>query len=246
MAPQLTHDEVQQLLGAFAIDAVEADEAAAVEDHLRDCPRCRAEVAQHREAASLLAFSGETAPDALWSRIASSLDEAPPPIRLLGESAPARRAPSRLVLAAAGLAAAVMTVLGIRVADQDRRIDQLSALSNQRGLEQAAAAAAVAPGARTVRLTSDSGTALADAIVLPDGRGYLVQTKLPALDGDHTYQLWGVMGAQTISLGVLGPTPDITSFRAAGPLSALAISTERAGGAVAPTRAPLAQGFVRT
>jgi hypothetical protein len=43
---------------------------------------------------------------------------------------------------------------------------------------------------------------------------------------------------------VLGPRPDITSFRAAGPLAALAISTERTGGAVAPTQAPLAQGFV--
>ena len=40
------HDEIPELLGAYAHDAVEPDAAALVEDHLRECPRCAAEVAE--------------------------------------------------------------------------------------------------------------------------------------------------------------------------------------------------------
>ena len=109
-----------------------------------------------------------------------------------------------------------------------------------------AAAAAVTPEARTVRLESNDHTHVADAVVLPDGHGYLVRAELPNLGHDQTYQLWGVIGAQTISLGVLGNDPTITPFRAVGPLTALAITAEHTGGAVAPTTSPIVQGFLST
>ena len=69
------HDELRELLGAYALDAVEPDEARAVEDHLRDCPQCRAEVEEHRSVAALLGNVGAAAPADLWDRIAASLDE---------------------------------------------------------------------------------------------------------------------------------------------------------------------------
>jgi anti-sigma factor RsiW len=243
VAPDLTHSEIQELLGAYALDAVDADEATAIEAHLVDCPRCRGEVAEHREAATLLSFSGAAAPEAVWSRIAADLEETPPPL-VLPRRLPVRRAPLRAFAALAAVAAAVIAVLGLQVVHQDHRIDRLAAISDQHGLDQAAAAAAVAPDARTVRLTSDDGSHVVDAVVLPDGHGYLVQAQLPEIGGDQTYQLWGVIGAQTISLGVLGGDPTITPFKAAGPLTALAITAEHTGGAVAPTTAPIVQGFL--
>ncbi|MEY2433878.1 MAG: hypothetical protein QOC92_3603 [Acidimicrobiaceae bacterium] len=245
MAPQLTHADIQALLGAYALDAVDPDEAAIIDTHLADCPRCRSEVAEHREAATLLSFTGTSAPDAVWSRIAADLEETPPPFSL-PRQLPVRRPPMRLFAAAAAVAAAVIGVLSLQVVRQDHRIDQLAAISDQRGLDQAAAAAAVAPDARTVRLQSDDGAHIADAVVLPDGHGYLVQARLPALGRDQTYQLWGVIGAQTISLGVLGSNPTITPFKAAGPLTALAITAEHTGGVVAPTTSPIVQGFLTT
>lgn len=245
MAPQLTHDEVQELLGVYAIDAVEPDEAAEIEAHLADCPRCRAEVAEHREAATMLAFSGADAPDGMWSRIASSLEEAPPPLDLprivpLGK----RRVPRVLPPLAAAAAVAVIALLGVQVVQQGDRIDELSAVVDQRGLDQAAAAAAVAPDSRTARLQSDDGTHYVDAVVLPNGQGYLVSASLPEIERDQTYQLWGVMGSQVVSLGVLGPDATIIPFKAVGPLSALAITAEQAGGVVASTRTPVVQGFL--
>jgi len=72
-----SHEELQELLGAYALDAVDADERGRVEDHLRGCARCRAEVEQHREVAAQLAYTGADAPDGLWRRIAAQLDAAP-------------------------------------------------------------------------------------------------------------------------------------------------------------------------
>ena len=63
-----THEEVAELLGAYALDAVGPDEVVMIETHLEVCPRCRAEVAAHREVAAVLAYGGATAPDGLWAR----------------------------------------------------------------------------------------------------------------------------------------------------------------------------------
>ncbi|MGH9073042.1 MAG: anti-sigma factor domain-containing protein, partial [Acidimicrobiales bacterium] len=76
--PAFTHAELEALLGAYALDAVDGPEAEAVELHLRECPRCRAEVAEHRETAALLGHVGAPAPEGLWDRIASTLEETPP------------------------------------------------------------------------------------------------------------------------------------------------------------------------
>jgi anti-sigma factor RsiW len=70
----LTHDEAAELLGVYALDAMDPDEAALVEAHLEECPRCRAEVARHHEVTGLLANSGAEAPAELWDRIAGRLE----------------------------------------------------------------------------------------------------------------------------------------------------------------------------
>jgi hypothetical protein len=137
-----------------------------------------------------------------------------------------------------------MALLGIQVFRQNQRIDDLAASTNRTGLEQAAASAAIAPGARTVRLESTDRTYNADAVVLPDGRGYLVQFELPALAADQTYQLWGVYDDRTVSLGILGSDPTVAAFVADGPVKALAITAERQGGVVSSSQSPVVAGPV--
>src|SRR5688572_29566740 len=83
----MNHDDITDLLGAYALDAVEPDEASEIELHLRDCPRCRAEVAEHRETAAFLAHAGADAPADLWDRIAGTIDVPAPVIPM----APAMR-----------------------------------------------------------------------------------------------------------------------------------------------------------
>ncbi len=52
----MTHDDIGELLGALALDALSADERRDVEAHVKDCATCTAEVAQLRLTAGDLAL----------------------------------------------------------------------------------------------------------------------------------------------------------------------------------------------
>lgn len=248
MGPELSHTEIAELLGAFALDAVDADEAEAVERHLAYCPRCRDEVTGHREAVAFLANAGSVAPEGLWSRIADGLEEAPPSPEL--SHLPLRRRPDRRslpakpVVALAAAAAAVIGVLGVQVQRQDGRLDRLSPALEQRGLDEAVAAALFDDRSTKVDLASDDGALFVKAVVQPDGRGYVVRHNLPPLGAGRTYQLWGLVGEQTVSLGVLGADPQVRAFAAAGDVAVLAVTAETAGGVVSPTSPPVVRGFL--
>ena len=49
--------DLDELLGAYALDAVDDDERARVEDYLSINPKAAEEVRQHREVATMLAFT---------------------------------------------------------------------------------------------------------------------------------------------------------------------------------------------
>ena len=54
MSRELSHEEVVDLLGAYALDALEPAELQVVDRHVQGCQACLAEVAEHREVAGLL------------------------------------------------------------------------------------------------------------------------------------------------------------------------------------------------
>jgi anti-sigma-K factor RskA len=248
MNAELSHDEVAELLGAFALDAVDADEADAIERHLRECPRCRAEVARHREVAALLGNAGGPAPAGLWERISASLEEAPPDLELapVVEIAASRRVRSWTGGLAAAAAAVLIVGLGVEVGRLDRRVSQLQRPLKSAGVLQEALAADVDPSAHRIALRSDTSADSAQVVVLPDGRAYILQAALPPLPGTKTYQLWGLRGAggtTAISLGLLGAQPGTSAFRVdPAHTTALAITVEPAGGVTSPDQAPLVTG----
>lgn len=88
------HEQLQELLGAYALDAVEPYEAEVLERHLPTCPRCRNELADHREVAALLSYAGGTAPGGVWDRIIASLEEPPPALTLTRAPVEAVAAPN--------------------------------------------------------------------------------------------------------------------------------------------------------
>jgi hypothetical protein len=62
--------------------------------------------------------------------------------------------------------------------------------------------------------------------VIDDGHGYLAADDLPPAPDGRTYQLWGGVGDQMVSLGVLGSDPaDAVAFEA-GEVEALALTVE--------------------
>lgn len=261
---ELNHADAAGFLGVYALDALDDDERAAVEAHVKDCGACQTEVTEHREVAAVLAGPGWThAPEGLWDRIAGSLEEAPPPLQMpaapvlpaapVPPTAPvvpldaARRRFRPLGVAAAAVAAAAVAlvgVMGLKIVDDGRRIDSLKEQAQSAELSRTAQAALADPDARRVDLRSPDTPFAAQVVLLPDGTGYLLDSNLPALGPERTYQLWAVVGSNRISVGVLGPKPDVAAFTAPGQTSALAITSETAGGVVLTQSQPLVLGTV--
>ncbi len=247
MARELNHLEITELLGAYALDAVDGREADQIERHLRECPRCQAEVADHREVAAAMAHAGGPAPERVWQRIAEDLEEPPPALDLdrVRSLTPRRRSlPAWPVAAMAATAAVVIAFLGVQVAHHDERIDRLASVTERRTLQAAMNAALFDSRARRVSLRAPDGQVFANAVVQPDGTGYLVPEDLPTLPADRTYQLWAKADGRLVSVGVLGPAPDVAAFAVDAGVTMLAVTDETAGGVVSSDRPPVMSGVL--
>lgn len=226
-ADMMDPGSLDELLGAYALDALDADERRAVDEYLLVSPQARAEVREHQEVATFLAFSGASAPDGLWDRISGSLDGvAPSPGPELAKVMPIdrrRRMAGRVASwALASAAAAVIAVVAVQVIDGRSEVrDPIAEAVDQARADR---------DSRVAMLTAEGSDVSVEAIVDQDGHGYLIASELPALSSDQTYQLWGVVNDTVISLGILGRSPEIESFSVEGDLTALVITEEVAGG----------------
>jgi hypothetical protein len=275
--PELTHEEIEELLGAYALDAVDPETAAVIEAHLEECVRCAIEVAQHHEVVGLLANTGGAPPASLWDGIASQLDgtsdqswdrlaarldrpETERVVEPIGAEADAgatvtpigKARTRRWGSVGAGVVAAAAAVLALVFGLQVHHLNgQVNALQSGPQLSAAERAALASPTTQRIPLTSMSpsgGQSTPATIVLTAaGTGFLVDDSadgLAPLPSDRTYQLWGVVGQRTISLGLLGSHPDIVPFSVAGnaPVTEFAVTNEAAGGVVRSANTPVAVG----
>lgn len=242
-----THSEIEDLLGAYALDAVEDDERALVEEHLDECARCRAEVAEHRETAALLAYSGADAPSGIWDGIATRLDQ-PAPVLDISSRRPAPvdspLAWSPAVAAVAVLLVLVVGALGWKVVDQDREIEGLASRVSRGDLASVAATVLSDPDSRQVELRGADGRKMGVVALSEEGDGYVLASAMQPLEEGRAYQLWALTGAEPVSAGLLGRAPDIAAFHVEGDVEGFAISVEDENGAPAPTSAPVAAGNV--
>ncbi|MGN6693319.1 MAG: anti-sigma factor domain-containing protein [Aquihabitans sp.] len=256
-------DEFTDLLGAYALDAVDADERADIERHLAECPRCRAEVAEHREVASFLAHAGGEAPAGVWDKIAAELAPPAPPMRMAilptgeGATVPAAsleetdasaapvvsiersgRRPSRPMLAVLAVAASIIVVLGLVVVAQSRRV------SGDQTIEEMAADAST-HSKLAVDLAGEGGSAR--AVVGADGKGYLIMDGVAAPSSGDVYQLWGKVDETVLSLGTFGDStvvPFSVDPGRIGDIELFAVTQEKAPGVVASDQDPVMVGTV--
>jgi anti-sigma-K factor RskA len=232
--PRANDPELDALLGAYALDALDGEDRARVEEYVAANPVARAEVDEMRETAASLAMmpsdpSDATAPPELWDRIAQTIAREP------RDELAVRRARPRPSLSTALLvvAAAVVVILAVNIVVLQRRANDNTTAS------AAFSRASHAHGARELSFAAN-GSDVAKAVLLPDGSGYLKNENMSALPSTKTYQLWAATGdpkhPTMISAGVIGADPRTIGFHVNGAVHGLAISVENRGGAVQPTQ----------
>jgi len=249
----MNHPDIELLLGAFALDATEPDEAMAIEAHLLECPRCRAEVESHRDLAAMLGNSATEAPPGLWDKIAAAIDQGPasrqppPPPAMTATVRPLRARTKRSGWAATGLAAAaaaIIAVLAVEIGHLHAQVSSLRSAVSQLGLAGAAAQVEAGPH-RTIVLTSATLGHSGTIVVARNGAAYWTWSSLPELPSTRTYQLWGLSRGRAVSLGLMGPDPHAYSgLRVEPEVTQVMVTAEPAGGTPAPTTPVVAQGPV--
>jgi anti-sigma-K factor RskA len=236
----VTHEELRDLIPAYALDALEPEAARTVEAHLPGCDECREELSSLQAVAAELAagIAPVEPPAALRERVLARVR----PRLLVIE-------PSRLWRAGLAAAAALILILGGVTLVQVQRIRTLTAamgtLSSRLAAQERVLAVLGSPTSRTAAL---HGSVQANVRFVYDraaGQGALVVTDLRDPGAGFVYQLWLVAGQEPQSAGVFRPIPGQpivvpvnADFRR---YQAVAISVERGpqGSAAGPTTVPI-------
>ena len=245
----MTHLDVQESLGVYALNAVDKDERELIERHLGVCAECSAEVAEHREVAAMLSATENSAPLGAWTGIAEQLTWRDRAAKTASNVVPLKRRWLRPVAVAAALvvlgAAAIVQSVRLNGVQDDLRTEQetVAALSDELAspqLSRVASSALGDPASQLVSLGSQETSANAIIVLMPDGTGYLTQHTLEPLPADRTYQLWAIVDGQVISAGVLGSDPGVVPFHIdVEGFEGFAITEEVVGGVVASENQPV-------
>jgi len=234
MTREMSHDEAFAALGALAIDALDADERAAVLAHASTCLTCRQELAALRDAASNLAFSapaavgGDTRDRIRGRLLARAAADGPrssaEPRREHTEMVPItiRWGSAGLFAAAASiLLVASLAILGYMLRDRARLRDAATVQTAQAARERATSdslrAAVLSRDSLLAGITgrdvavmtlTTSGTKAPFAYMFWDRRANtwtMVAHNMPELKPGRTYQLWLVTASSKISAGTFQP-----------------------------------------
>lgn len=239
-APSL---HVENLIGAYALDAVDPAERQVVEDHLRDCNRCRLELAELREAAVYLSNGLEVSPpDQVRSRILSQTNVKTPRADESGVTARSASTAQSSVqrgkapggkaiwgLAAAGLLAVGGWGIWQGVGEDLSPVDQVIQADDAQKFD--------------TQYEGETITVVASSSL---DRAVIITDELPTLPADQVYQAWWVdENEAAFSAGVLQdaqntPNSEIALQGDPDGSVAVAVSVEPVGGSDTPTTVPVA------
>lgn len=238
--PDESH-HVLDLLPAYALGSLEADEALQVEDHLLSCWICRRESGAFQTIAEHLSLSVPPVnpPPELKERLMRSIQgpRAPQPV----PDPVSRQSWLERLLPVWGLASlALIILLGVVSLALWQRVNLLEIATSPGGMR-----------AVPLNATGEISNATGFVLVGADGRnGALVVDGLPPLDEAHQYQLWLVREGTNTSGAVLSTDEQNyggTRIRAPGSLleySAVAVTVEPTGGSPQPTGEVVLEGFL--
>jgi anti-sigma-K factor RskA len=235
----MTDADLHLLTGAYAADALSADERRAFEDHLPGCASCSHEVRELQATAALLgAAVAEVPPPSLKAAVLAEARTSPQAVSL--DAARTRRL-GRL----ATVLGAVAAVLAIAVIGLGAWAVSLHR-TNEQVVAQAAAVTQVltAPdAASTSGRIAGGGRGTVVVSRAQDSAVFVASDLAPAASGS-TYQLWWIDKAGAArSAGLVAPTSDgsVATLLAGAPGDAadVGVTVEPAGGSAEPTTKPV-------
>jgi anti-sigma-K factor RskA len=224
---------IHELTAAYALDALDADERRAYEEHLAGCDRCREELTSFLEvtAALAVAASGPEPRPELRDRI---IAEARAERQTVVPFAPPRRRLTPALGAVAAIAAVVAIALGAYAFSLSSDLDDArSALAHA----QDVSAVLSDPSARAVSLAAGDGR----LVVGEDGAAVLVLDRVDPAPSGKTYEVWIISGKTPKPAGLFRGSAGRDLVPVEGSVrrgSVVAVTLERAGGEDAPTTQP--------
>jgi len=231
----LSHQQIQDLLGVYALDAVDTAERDAIESHLGGCPSCLVETAGHLRVARALIVDGRPSP-LEW-----------PPTPTTATKPRSRRGRLFRGTLATGVVAA-LALIGWQGVSQQRRLNRVEATvrdinvsAGQTQLLAQAQIAAVDPSARRVTLSDGAGHPVATAIIRANLSGFVLAGAMAPLSPDQTYEMWRVENNRRVPAGLLGSRPQVLAFQLTPDTVIVTITVEAAGGAATSDHPPVAQ-----
>jgi len=248
--------DIHTLSGAYALGALDADEAAAFEGHLESCASCRDEVRSFTEAASSLADVVATpAPDRLRTSVLAGISEVRPlpPVVPAGpdpvttspdedddELAARRRDRSSRSSRWLAVAAAVLAVIAVgavwRTVALTAQVDSITASAAD------VSSVITAPDATTVTGSVSTGGRAAVVTSKQQGQAVLVADGLAPAPAGQTYQIWFLDSSGAATSAGFVPTGDHSAVLLQGDPSkaaAVGVTLEPAGGSAQPTTKPV-------
>jgi anti-sigma-K factor RskA len=232
--------EFEELLAAYALGALAAEERWQVEAHLDGCERCQAALASYESVADglLHAPNSKTPPGAIRARLSKQIGKT---TGLPRWSRAVQKVPVARLAPALGLMLLLAVNLGFLVHTQ-RLLEQGQDALAQQYAGQAAAAIAIYPSSQVAVIEEDGvrGTFVYDPS-LPVGVMYVWGLEPPS--EDQAYQAWLIDAeGQRLSGGLLTfsaePSFGWLMIEAPTPMaefSSLGVTLEPAGGSDAPT-----------
>ncbi len=226
--------DLHTLSGAYALDALSADEAAEFERHLDGCEACCDEVRELREAAARMgAAEALRPPPALRARILASADQMaqlPPKVTPI-EMARSRTRSWATRLVAAAVVAVLMVGAGFGIRAMQQPEDAATV---------AVSSVFEASDAQQATLDSSQGP-LSIATSRKLGRVAVKTQELERLSDRQVYQMWTVRDGMATSAGLLEDLDAGKVMAAPSAGTTVAITIEPAGGSRLPTSDPLVE-----
>lgn len=237
-------DDVDGLLGAYVLDAVDDVERRRVERAIASDPSVAREVERLRSGLDALADSFDTEPPSgLWESIGAEISgpraQGGGSVSSVHPIDATRVRATRPFLLAVASVVAVLVIAGAVVVGLSREqgpsdsVAAMTAMAND---------AAGRPGSRQGVLTDADRTMEVKVVVDAQGHGFVMTDPLPALPAGETYQLWSAANGTMVSLGMLGSNPQMSLVPIDASVTELALTREPVQGSVSPTSAPMATG----